>query len=146
MSHKKHGHREHGHRENGHDEAEAQAPAHNGDGKADNHRDEVPCAFCGGRKTDPFNILSERSRCEVCRGTGTVTLASPHEPCAFCNGTGNFKTFSCPVCKGKGALPSLSTPTEICPECEGHADESSGLPCLKCHGRGKVPVEAVCAK
>lgn len=108
-----------------------------------NHNHElITCAFCGGRGVDPFNVLSDRSRCEVCCGTGTVDIAAPHEACVFCKGTGAFKTYSCPVCHGKGAVPTLEVPTMVCPECVGRSanDESSGLPCLRCHGRGKVPV------
>lgn len=33
------------------------------------------------------------------------------------------------------------SPMQCCPACEGRAEISSGLPCLKCRGRGVVPNE-----
>ena len=104
----------------------------------------ITCRFCGGKRTDPFNLLSSRSRCEVCKGTGEVTVPDPSVPCAFCRGAGSHKTFSCLVCKGTGRVPLLSGRTRKCPECEGRAYEiSSGLECLRCHGRGVVLESAV---
>lgn len=101
---------------------------------------EVRCAFCRGTGTDPFNLLSSRSRCEVCRGKGVVRVPAERVRCAFCGGDGSFKTFCCPVCRGKGAVPAVAGPTRVCGECGGRAcDGSSGLPCLACRGRGRVP-------
>lgn len=99
----------------------------------------VPCAFCRGKRTDPFGLLSWLSRCEVCHGEGKVTVPLPHVRCAFCSGSGSYKRFSCMVCKGRGALAPLRGPTKRCPECSGRAYEtSSGLDCLRCRGRGQV--------
>lgn len=105
-----------------------------------NTTEQVTCAFCQGQKTDPFGVLSDRSRCEVCCGTGTVQVAVPHDVCAFCAGSGAYKAFSCPVCHGRGAVAALAGPTAVCDECRGtgSADATSGLPCLGCHGRGKI--------
>ena len=103
---------------------------------------EVVCAFCKGTGTDPYGILSWKSTCYVCNGKGTVTVMVPHVPCRYCGGGGSHKTFSCPVCRGAGVVPLIPGPTKRCPGCEGRAYEiSSGLPCLKCRGRGVVPNE-----
>ena len=99
----------------------------------------VLCAFCNGRGTDPYDQLSSRSKCGSCDGAGTKVVSSPHTTCAFCRGSGSHKTFRCPICGGAGAVPVLDGPTETCPECEGLAAEtSSGLPCLRCRGRGVI--------
>ncbi len=99
----------------------------------------IACAFCGGKGSDPYNQLSSRSRCEVCKGQGLVQAPAVRQTCPFCTGTGSFKTFSCPVCRGKGVVPLLPEPTKVCPFCEGRAfAPSSGLECLECHGRGRV--------
>ena len=101
----------------------------------------LKCAFCGGSGTDPFNLLSERSRCECCQGRGNVSVPKAHVRCGFCNGLGNFKTFRCPVCKGTGVTAPVPEPTQTCPECDGRGYEmSSGLVCLKCGGRRLVTV------
>jgi DnaJ-class molecular chaperone len=99
----------------------------------------ITCAFCKGRRTDPYNLLSSLSQCEVCKGKGQVTVMGPHVACSYCRGTGSHKTFSCPVCKGKGVVAPLPEPTRVCSACGGLAYEtSSGLYCLKCKGRGQV--------
>lgn len=99
----------------------------------------VICAFCKGRGTDPYDQLSALSKCGSCDGTGTKTVLSPHTTCAYCRGTGSYKTFRCPICGGAGAVQALDGPTETCPECEGMASlSSSGLPCLRCRGRGLI--------
>jgi DnaJ-class molecular chaperone len=104
----------------------------------------IPCAFCRGRKVDPYNQLSSRSRCEVCKGKGRVMVPVLRDPCAYCRGTGSVKTFACLVCRGTGVVPSLPGPTKVCPCCEGRAFEiSSGLACLECEGRGKVSARPV---
>lgn len=106
-----------------------------------NGQETIPCAFCRGKGVDPYNQLSARSRCEVCKGRGCVQAPMARETCVFCVGTGSFKTFSCPVCRGKGVVAMLSEPTQVCPHCEGRAFESSsGLECLECQGRGRVPI------
>jgi DnaJ-class molecular chaperone len=100
----------------------------------------VPCAFCRARGTDPFNLLSEHSRCESCHGRGTVLVARPHARCTLCSGSGGDKTFRCPACRGAGVVGVLLGPTAVCRECDGRGfSASSGLKCLKCRGRGVVP-------
>ena len=101
----------------------------------------VPCAFCRGRGVDPYDLLSSLSRCEVCKGQRMVHIPQAHEQCPFCKGSGSYKTYSCMVCRGKGAVAELVGPTEVCPQCDGLAFEaSSGLPCLECKGLGRVLV------
>ena len=102
----------------------------------------VVCAFCKGKRTDPYGILSWKSTCYVCHGKGTVLAPFPCVPCRYCRGTGSHKTFSCPVCRGAGVVPPVPGPTQRCPGCEGRAYEiSSGLACLECRGRGGVSYE-----
>jgi len=104
---------------------------------------EVPCSFCGGAGTDPFGIMSWESKCVVCGGAGTVSICSPFTQCAHCEGTGAVKTFPCTACMGKGLVPLPPGPITTCPECRGSGDDdgNSGLPCLKCRGRGFVLLE-----
>lgn len=100
---------------------------------------ETVCAFCQGKGTDPFGIMSWLSTCYVCHGLGTTTVPVPHVLCRYCDGTGSHKTFSCTVCRGRGVVPPVAEPTQCCPACEGRAYEiSSGLACLECRGRGVV--------
>ena len=103
-------------------------------------REEVRCAFCRGRGTDPFHLLSDRSTCGACGGRSTVNVPTPHVPCAYCEGSGSFKTFRCPVCEGAGVVEAPEGPIRTCPTCDGLAFEhSSGLVCLTCRGRGTLP-------
>jgi DnaJ-class molecular chaperone len=103
----------------------------------------LPCAFCRGKGITPYESHEAASRCEVCQGRGANLVSWPHVSCAFCEGTGNFKTFSCLVCRGTGVVPPLSGPTHRCEECRGRAfDHASGLPCLRCRGRGVVAARA----
>ena len=103
-------------------------------------RETISCAFCKGKGTDPFNVLSSLSVCGACDGRGTLHVSTPHVRCVYCEGTGSYKTYRCPVCGGAGVAAALAVPTRTCPECEGHAFEaSSGLVCLKCRGRGVIP-------
>ena len=101
---------------------------------------EVSCAFCHGVGLDPYQVMSALSRCCVCGGSGTVRVRTPFVPCAHCQGTGSVKTLTCTVCKGKGVIPALVGPTQVCPTCGGTGDEHSApaLECLSCHGRGRV--------
>ena len=100
----------------------------------------VPCAFCHGEGTDPFNLPSERSTCESCHGRGTVLVPTPHVRCIYCDGSGSDKTFRCPVCRGAGEVSAVPEPNVTCAECDGHGSViSSGLECLNCRGRGLVP-------
>ena len=100
----------------------------------------VVCAFCRGRGTDPFDIMSSLSTCSVCCGDGFVRVASPHARCAHCAGTGAIKTFTCTVCHGKGVVFVTGAATDPCPECGGDGDDASApaMPCLRCRGRGRI--------
>ena len=102
---------------------------------------QMPCAFCHGTGKDPFGILSSLSTCCVCLGKGTVAVEASHEWCAHCGGTGAVKRLTCTVCGGRGVLPVLKGPTEVCPECGGTGDDpsASAMACLECRGRGKIP-------
>lgn len=106
------------------------------------NREKIRCAFCHGRGTDPYNLLSELSQCVVCQGEGWVTVPVPHVACAYCSGTGSHKTFTCPVCEGTGVIEPPAGPTCVCPVCGGLGfDASSGLNCLRCQGLGQVTAE-----
>jgi DnaJ-class molecular chaperone len=103
----------------------------------------VVCAFCRGRGTDPFDIMSSLSTCSVCSGNGTVWVASPHARCAHCTGTGAVKTFTCTVCHGKGVVFLTSAARDSCPECRGSGDDGSApaMACLHCRGHGWIARE-----
>lgn len=104
-------------------------------------RELLKCAFCHGRGTDPYNVMSELSVCSVCGGRGVVSVRVPHEPCHYCAGTGSYKTYRCQVCDGAGVIAAAEGETRTCPDCCGLAfEQSSGLPCLTCHGRSTVPL------
>jgi len=102
----------------------------------------VRCAFCKGEGKDPFDLLSEYARCEVCGGSGQVTVAEPIHRCAFCRGSGIFpgSRLTCTCCMGKGMV-TVKEPAEMCPVCAG-AGVLSGraLPCSVCGGKGLVSV------
>ena len=106
---------------------------------------EIPCAFCRGRGLDPYQIMSERSRCCVCGGSGKVVVTEPFDVCAHCQGTGSVKTLTCTACKGKGVLSRsrAESDSQTCPECGGTGDDNSApaMACLRCRGRGRVPLE-----
>ncbi len=91
----------------------------------------IPCAFCKGKGTDPFNVLSSLSVCGACDGRGTRSVSVPHVRCAYCEGTGSYKTYRCAVCGGAGVTAPLADPTRICPECRG--------PCLRSLERFGLP-------
>ncbi len=102
-------------------------------------RERIRCAFCGGKGTDPFNVMSSRSVCSACSGQGTLEVPANRTECIYCGGSGSYKTFRCSVCEGAGVIPAAEGPTRTCPDCRGRgADGSSGLPCITCHGRGSV--------
>jgi len=104
--------------------------------------DMIACAFCRGTGKDPFGLLSERSKCQVCVGTGTVVVRQPRLRCVFCGGSGVYpdSRLTCTVCGGKGAntAEGLSEPCPIC-RGTGKADVSLGhQPCAACRGMGFV--------
>ena len=68
---------------------------------------EAVCAFCKGKGSDPYGIMSWLSTCYVCHGKGTVTIPFPNVRCRYCGGTSSHKTFNCLVCGGTGVLPPL---------------------------------------
>ena len=99
----------------------------------------IPCAFCHGKGTDPFNQLSELSRCEACDGTGVVSVPGAARALYLLLRQRQFQGFCCQVCGGKGAAPVPEGTTCVCPVCGGTAFESSsGLTCLNCQGLGQV--------
>jgi len=100
----------------------------------------LKCAFCQGNGSDPFELLSKMSVCQVCGGRGEVTIHGPAIRCAFCNGTGIHRDqrLVCVVCGGKG-LVEIKKPLKTCPDCNGKGvAEGDYLPCLKCKGKGVV--------
>jgi DnaJ-class molecular chaperone len=100
----------------------------------------IKCAFCRGKGTDPFNLLSEFSHCQVCGGRCEVTVNKPAIECAYCKGRGihRHRRLTCTVCSGKGMV-SIKEPTETCPVCKGKGvSTGDGLPCLKCKGKGVI--------
>ena len=100
----------------------------------------VKCAFCQGKGTDPFELLSRFSTCQVCNGRGEVIISEPAIECAFCGGTGIHRDqrLTCVVCGGKGMV-STKESVEICPDCKGKGIVAGDyLPCLKCTGKGVV--------
>jgi len=103
----------------------------------------VSCAFCHGSARDPFGIMSWLSTCCVCKGRGMVQVQAPYARCAHCGGTGAIKRLTCTGCGGKGLVPLPAGPTVVCPKCLGTGDDASApaMPCLKCRGRGWLPVE-----
>ncbi len=104
-------------------------------------RELITCAFCRGQGTDPYNVMSELSVCGACGGRGAVSVQVPHVQCHYCAGTGSYKTYRCLVCGGSGVVAAAEGPTKPCPNCGGLTfEESSGLACLTCHGRGTVPL------
>ena len=104
---------------------------------------EIECAFCKGTGKDPFGILSNLSKCQVCGGSGKVRIEGPVAKCKFCGGSGvqpyTTDKLHCMACGGKGVVTKIS-PSKECPACEG-----SGLylseyrqHCPKCKGQGVV--------
>jgi len=112
----------------------------------DKHHSEnklLTCAFCGGAGTDPFDLLSKESLCQVCGGQVWVTIREPARVCAYCSGTGVHihRRLTCTVCGGKGMV-TIKEPVVLCPNCEGQgATSGQYLPCLTCGGKGVVKKE-----
>ena len=103
----------------------------------------LKCAFCGGVGTDPFELLSSESRCQVCGGKGRVSIREPARVCAYCKGTGihPHRRLTCTVCNGKGMI-TVKELVDTCPDCMGQGWVSGQyLPCLTCGGKGVVKKE-----
>jgi len=105
----------------------------------------IACAFCQGVGKDPFGIPSELSRCQVCGGSGSVTIGEPWVMCAFCEGRGvhPHQRLTCTCCRGKGMI-AVQEPTDECPRCQGTGAEPPGqdyLPCVLCKGAGVITVK-----
>jgi DnaJ-class molecular chaperone len=68
----------------------------------------LKCAFCKGRGTDPFELLSKLSVCQVCTGKEEVTIRRPAIECAYWGGNGIHREqrLTCMVCGGKAWLAS----------------------------------------
>ena len=102
----------------------------------------IKCAFCKGTGKDPFNLLSDLATCQVCGGKGKVEVKEPAIKCVFCKGTGIYPCnarVTCTVCNGKGMVTVKKGATNKCPECKGTgAAKDSGLPCVKCGGKGVI--------
>jgi DnaJ-class molecular chaperone len=102
----------------------------------------IPCAFCHGKGTDPYDQLSALSTCTACNGQGRVEAPVPNIRCVYCQGTGSYKTYRCPVCGGLGVVSPLPGPSQQCPSCAGRSyDNSSGMYCERCKGRGQVLID-----
>jgi len=102
---------------------------------------QIPCGFCKGTGKDPFDLLSEHSTCQVCKGTGRVEVKEPAIKCVYCRGSGVYHNtrVTCTVCNGKGVVTAPENPTEWCVECGGTGRAvDSAMPCLECRGKGVV--------
>jgi len=99
---------------------------------------ELCCAFCHGTGKDPFDLLSSHASCEVCGGSGKVTVTEPAHSCAFCRGSGVFpgSRLTCTVCMGKGMV-TVAQAAEPCRTCGGAGVRAGRfLPCSACGGKG----------
>ena len=101
----------------------------------------LKCAFCKGTGKDPFDILSKLANCQVCGGTGEVTVETPYVECAYCRGSGVQPQTrnTCIACNGKGVIPYKSSGKK-CPACKGTGRNigKGDLPCLECKGTGLI--------
>ena len=109
----------------------------------------IICAFCKGKRKDPFDLLSKLAICQVCGGTGKVEIEEPAIRCIYCKGTGVYPhngRITCTVCSGKGMV-TVKGATEECFECKGTGRAvESGLPCTKCRGKGVILKKTGAAK
>lgn len=102
----------------------------------------IRCAFCNGVGKDPFDLLSDHALCEVCGGSGQVTMREPIHPCAFCRGSGIFpgSRLTCTCCMGRGMV-TVQEPVGVCAACRGAGSRAGQtLPCSVCAGKGVVTV------
>lgn len=105
----------------------------------------IACAFCDGKGTDPFDIISPLSKCQVCFGRGIVSVEEKTAECIYCKGSGRHPELrlTCPVCRGKGVV-HIEESKVNCPECKGTGKTPGNkLPCLICEGKGTVYKEAI---
>jgi len=97
------------------------------------------CGFCRGSGQRQKGV-----RCQVCKGTGSVSVVPPAVICAYCKGTGEAQRrtpLKCTVCGGKGVV-AVSSPATSCIRCRGTGeDPNSKLPCMACQGKGVVRVK-----
>ena len=113
---------------------------------AERRREEVKCAYCGGRGVDPFGLPGPESRCSVCGGKGHNRVMTPYIRCDACGGTGRQlgRRLTCSACKGRG-VTTIRRPTVTCPRCQGSGVQPGnefGLPCTLCSGLGAVERES----
>jgi DnaJ-class molecular chaperone len=59
-----------------------------GQGSQNSDCAEVSCAFCHGKGTHPYGILSWLPTCCVCKGSGIMHVQAPQESCAHSQDTG----------------------------------------------------------
>lgn len=108
--------------------------------------DFIPCAYCKGRGTDRFDILSAQSKCPVCLGNRDVRVPEPRVACRFCAGTGvqPHRRLSCGGCRGTG-YHTVPAKRATCSHCggRGHDNSDVNLACVMCHGSGVV-AETTC--
>ena len=108
--------------------------------KEDEGKITMKCSFCQGKGTDPFELLSKLSACQVCLGRGEVSISGHPIECVYCGGTGiqRHRRLTCTVCGGKGMV-NVMEPVQTCPRCNGKGVvKGYYLPCLKCNGKGVV--------
>ena len=108
---------------------------------------ELFCPTCKGHgKTASLNI------CNICSGTGKITIPDGYELCKNCNGMGSYpaekdifkndgENHRCETCNGKGYIPK-SAEEITCDKCDGTGLEPGiiirYLTCMKCNGKGKT--------
>jgi DnaJ-class molecular chaperone len=95
----------------------------------------IEFTYCKGQGIDPFQLLSDISKCQVCKGAAIVEIEAPFRTCVFCSGTGKNPLGArvpCIVCKGKGHNPITSE--VVCEKCIGTGRAVDGLPCTSCNG------------
>ena len=105
----------------------------------------IECNFCKGSGKDPFELLSPLALCQVCGGSGEVSIPEPAIECAFCGATGVYRDqrLTCTVCGGKGMV-TVEEPYERCHICNGKGVAPHNyLPCMTCGGRGVVKARRV---
>jgi len=106
---------------------------------------EIKCAYCGGKGLDPFGSLRPATKCQVCVGSGRISITIFEDKklvkCQYCRGTGRhpFTRMTCTSCKGKGALLVNKKAGKVCPDCQGSgATAQKNLPCRRCDGSGMI--------